>query len=89
MDRRNADNLKNLFDRVHDEGAALLTSKQLLRWWGRQRMTPSIWADLNERWEENFDVPLLIGTTDTGFLLVWGEAKWLRPLTDWASGNGE
>lgn len=88
MEKRHTDALNNLFDEVEDRGAAIITDAQVRRWWDRQRVTAGVWADLRDRWAENREASLKIGTINGGYLLVWGD-DFLEPLDDWCSGAAE
>jgi len=91
MERRYDDALNLRFDQIADIGFAVITRDEIMRWWGRARETPSIWADLNERWEERAfkdeegrAIPLLIGKWGGyGYTLAWG-GDWLKPISSLA-----
>lgn len=94
MERRYVDELNLRFDQVCDTGFATITSSELMRWWDRKRETPSIWQDLQERWEErdfrgfaNKKVPLHINYWRNTYTLAWGEPEWLVPVSEWAAGR--
>lgn len=92
MERRFADALESRLDQVEDRGFAEITSKELARWYGRQRIGKGVWQDIIERWVERTDEPLLVSEVENSntFLFVWGEGLtckddndgWLRPIDD-------
>ena len=61
-------------ERVVDIGCAEIRKSELLLWYGQERLTASIWRDVQEKWIEIADnVPLLVGNADGVWVLVWGE----------------
>lgn len=87
MHRRFVGELNFRFDQVEDIGFAVVTEKELLRWWERQRITRSVWQDLAERWKERFDNPLKIAQLNGRYILAWGEDGWLSPIEAWAGSS--
>jgi len=93
MERRHLDALNTRFDEVADKGFSTITWSEVMRWWDRKRETASIWLDLQERWEDrdfrgdkNKKVPLLINHQRGVYTLLWGEADWFVPVSEWAAG---
>lgn len=83
MERRFVAKLAGRFDNVEDRGVSYLTDQEVSRWWERQRITRSIWQDLQERWAERSEVPLKIAYRAGRYLLVSGEEGWLQPIEEW------
>ncbi len=94
MERRYEDALNLRFDRVADLGFAEISEDEMLRWFGRTRLTSRVWADLNDRWKErgftggeNQLVDLHIALWKKRYIISWGEAGWMTPVLEWANGS--
>jgi len=79
--------LSSRLERVIDIGAVEIRNEELLRWYDQQRVTKNIWRDMQDRWEElEQEAPLLAGSYDSGWLLIWGEGlapgkdAWLQDI---------
>lgn len=99
LPRHSNDLLKHLED-VAEYGCTVITKRKLIYWYGQQRLTVSIWRDIQEKWGEILEsipggdtkIPLFAAGgngNDTHVTLVWGEGltsngKWLKPISDWA-----
>jgi hypothetical protein len=83
-------------ERVDDIGASEIRKKELLLWYGADRLTPKVWIDIMEKWQEvneGDDAPLLVGEADGVWLFVYGKGlvvdpkikddkdKWLVPIS--------
>ena len=55
MIRRHEDELMNRFDALYANGWTQFTRDELLLWYGLVRMTKTVYADLNDRWERTLD----------------------------------
>lgn len=71
---RHMNELMMRLERVADIGCAEIRANELLLWYGRDRMTKTIWSDLHEKWEEVCDEsPLLVGDSAGIWVLAYGE----------------
>lgn len=90
MDRRFLAALDFRFDEVEDIGFARITFDEILRWYDRKRITKGVWQDIQDRWADRTDVPLLIGEASGAYILAWGEGleakqdSWLKPIDEYA-----
>ena len=71
---RHMNELMTRLDRAGEIGCAEIRKNELLLWYGRDRMTKGIWADIYEKWNElEIDSPLLVGDSDGVWVLAYGE----------------
>ena len=75
MLRRYDDALANRFDEVVVKGFAFMEWPEIYRWYGIERITRSIWKDLNDRFEDAHrgdkgNYTLWISELATGVLLI-------------------
>jgi hypothetical protein len=90
MDRRFATALDFRLDEVEDIGFARITFAEMLRWFDRQRITKGVWQEIEDRWTERTNVPLLVSEGSGFYVLAWGEGVepgngcWLTPIAKFA-----
>ena len=81
---RHMNELMARLERVADIGCAEIRKAELLLWYGRDRITKSVWADINEKWQEVAGEPLLVGDSEGMWVLAFGEglttsdASWFK-----------
>jgi len=100
---RHANELLRELENVVNVGCAVVNRNLLLHWYAQQRLTVSIWRDIQEKWQEvldqavsvqNKDVPLLAGEGDGVITFIYGEGlttakgAWLKDVKDWARPSG-
>ena len=62
-----------------DIGCCTIRKAELLTWYDQDRVTVSIWRDLQDKWQEileaaeESEVPLLVGESEGVYAFVWGE----------------
>jgi hypothetical protein len=84
MDRRFINELQLRFDSIEDRGFCHFTTLELKRWFDRQRIGKGIWLEIQEKWQDRSDVPLLVGDNGDGtFSLFWGGPEYMVPLSKW------
>lgn len=88
---RHRDELLKRLERVGDLGSCEIRYPELKLWYGRERITKTVWADLLDRWAEvSEDTPLLVGNGDGIITLIDGDGltvsadSWWEDLRDWA-----
>jgi hypothetical protein len=73
MQKRFEYELESRLDEVADKGATTITYQELYRWFERERITRSVWEDIEARWEKREeDAPLFVGNNDNSHTLIWG-----------------
>lgn len=91
---RHANELLTHLEQVADVGCTVIRKKVLVYWYGQQRLTVSIWRDIEAKWLEVLEgipglsdtkTPLFAAEGDGVVTLVWGEGltsngKWLKPV---------
>src|SRR5579862_9921072 len=81
---RYANELLTRLERVVQIGCAEVRKQELLWWYDQERVTVSIWRDIQQKWQDELlgdklgwepdDAPLLVGYDGEGrYVLVWGE----------------
>ena len=71
---RHTNELMSRLERFADIGCAEIRKPELLLWYGRDRITKSVWADLYQKWGEVDDEHvLLVGDTDGVWVLGYGK----------------
>ena len=71
---RHTNELMMRLERVADIGCAEIRANELALWYGRDRITKTIWSDLHEKWGEVCDdSPLLVGDSDGIWVLAYGQ----------------
>jgi len=88
---RHLNELMARLERVEDIGFAEIRKNELLRWYGRDRLTKGVWADVYEKWQEVAEEPiLLVGDSDGVWVLAFGSGmttsndSWLKEVRDLA-----
>jgi hypothetical protein len=102
INTRHANELMSRLDQLWTLGCAVIRYDELKYWYGRDRVTASIWKDINNRWisiaeeaewnSEGRTVPkLLIGDNgkNDSYVLVWGEENWLAPIEEYTSAKAD
>ena len=97
---RHANVLLGELENVANVGRAVLNRNLLIHWYDQQRLTVSIWCDIQEKWQEvldnntlpNKDVPLFVGEGDGTVTLIYGEglatdSTWFKDISTLAKGN--
>ena len=90
MLNRHVNELMNRLEQVKDVGCCEIRWSELYRWYSRDRITKTIWQDVNEKWlsvcnEE--EVNLLCGQNKESVVLVYGQgvtldhSAWLDYVT--------
>jgi hypothetical protein len=73
MQKRFEHELEFRLDEIKDKGASTVTYQELYRWFDRERITRSVWEDIEARWEKrDEDAPLFVGNNDSSYTLIWG-----------------
>ena len=88
---RHRDELLKRLERVDDLGSCEIRYSELKLWYGRERLTKTVWADLLDRWAEvSEDSQLLVGPGEgiitliySDGLVVSADSRW-EDLRDWA-----
>jgi len=91
-------------ERVADVGCAEISFNEMMFWFDADRFTVTIWRDIAQKWEELLantrtmadkkHVPLLVGESQPGYVLVWGEGlttskdSWLQDVQELAKRKG-
>ena len=71
---RHMNELMTRLERVADIGCAEIRTNELLLWYGRDRITKTVWSDVQEKWTEVGDnSPLLVGSSDGRWVLGYGK----------------
>ena len=88
---RHRDELLKRLERVEDLGSCEIKLSELKRWYGRERLTKAVWADLLDRWAEvEEEAQLLIGHGEGVITLLYNdgltptEESWWEDLRNWA-----
>jgi hypothetical protein len=103
MLQRHANELMLRLEDVTDTGICHIRSNELLRWYGKERITVAIWRDILGRWEElitdwdesEANSPLLVGDATGGYSFVWGnglittDKSWFKDVRDLAREKNE
>ena len=89
MDRRYKDILQSRFDDLEDKGFTVVTPDELKRWYERERITKTVWQDIEERWKERDDeTPVMVGDNPGGWTLIYARGltaeknAWFRPIAE-------
>lgn len=84
--------LLNRLERVKDLGSCEIRLAELKKWYGRERITKSVWMDLIEQWTEisNNDSSLLIGPGEGIYTIIYNDGlsvpddSWWQDIRSWA-----
>lgn len=85
--------LMNRLERVHTVGSGEVRREELKLWYKMDRLSVSVWRDIQDRWEsvmEDPDMKLLVGPGDGVFVFIWGEGltvtdkSWFKDVRSWA-----
>jgi hypothetical protein len=88
---RHRDELLKRLERVSDLGSCEIRYAELKLWYGRERITKAVWADVLDRWTEVAeDTQLLVGPGDGIITLIYNDGlivsdeSWWEDLHKWA-----
>ena len=97
--RVNPRHMNELFNRLEDVmhvGFCQVQKNELLFWYDQERLTVSIWRDIEEKWSEVAKEPLFVGgvsdNSDT-LTFIWGEGlsdsekSWFKNLDRFTGRN--
>jgi hypothetical protein len=93
---RHANELLSHLENVVDVGCTVIRRNVLLHWYGQERLTVTIWRDLEEKWSEVLEqsswpdksVPLLAAEGEGVVTFVWGagltpdDNAWLKKVSE-------
>lgn len=89
---RHRDELLRRLEHVIDSGSCEIKIIEIKRWYGRDRITKTVWADVLDHWSEvtDDDAALLVGEEDGTYTFIYGdgltvaENSWWSDLRIWA-----
>jgi hypothetical protein len=94
---RHTNELMFRLETVADIGCCTIRKAELLTWYDQDRVTVTIWRDLQDKWheileaaQEKNDVPLLVGDSEGLYAFVWGKGlvpsdkqdPWFKNVSD-------
>jgi hypothetical protein len=79
-------------ERVWTVGCAEILRNELLLWYGQSKISIGMWRDIAQKWAEVLEAVeedytpesqiLLVGESDSGYVLVWGEGLTLTSSSE-------
>ena len=88
---RHRDVLLRRLERVVDLGSCEIRYAELRLWYGRERLTKAVWADVLDRWTEvEDDAHLLVGPGEGVITLLYNDGltisgdSWWEDFRKWA-----
>lgn len=91
MKSRHYNEILSRLERVYDVGCSEIRYMELLLWYGQEKVSASIWRDLEGKWNEVLEntgyegTPLFVGQADGVCVFVWGrgvssDGEWLKDV---------